>query len=173
MWGYLSDIVYTQFSQDQKVSPEDIRSKWELITRFDDRATYPNSAMDSQKQMFANFASAAAPAPAKAAPAQGEYSDSEDAKIVVDAKKAKYASSEYTYTERDVALYNLGIGASEKDLPWVFEQNEKFHAIPTFGVIPQFPASSGMSLDWLPNFSPVGTGSARSHYPFAKRSFCR
>lgn len=112
--------------------------------------------MDSQKQMFANFANAA-PSAGASKPAAGaaDYSDPEDSKIVVDAKKAKYASSEYSYTERDVALYNLGIGASEKDLPWVFEQNEKFHAIPTFGVIPQFPASSGMSLDWLPNFSPV------------------
>lgn len=112
--------------------------------------------MDSQKQMFANFANAAgASAAAKPAATQSEYSDSEDAKIVVEAKKAKHAATEYTYTERDVALYNLGIGATEKDLPWVFEQHEKFHAIPTFGVIPQFPASSGMSLDWLPNFSPV------------------
>lgn len=112
--------------------------------------------MDSQKQMFANFANAAgSPAPAKPAAGTSDYNDSEDSKIVVDAKKAKYASSEYTYSERDVALYNLGIGATEKDLPWVFEQSEKFHAISTFGVIPQFPASSGMSLDWLPNFSPV------------------
>lgn len=106
--------------------------------------------------MFANFANAAGvPAPAEPAAGQSDYNDSEDAKIVVEAKKAKYESSEYTYTERDVALYNLGVGASEKDLPLVFEQNEKFQAIPTFGVIPQFPASSGMSLDWLPNFSPV------------------
>lgn len=112
--------------------------------------------MDSQKQMFANFANAAAPAKSgKPAAAGGDYSDPEDSKIVVDAKAAKYPATEYSYSERDVALYNLGIGATEKDLPWVFEQHEKFHAIPTFGVIPQFPASSGMSLDWLPNFSPV------------------
>ncbi|KAK9895846.1 putative multifunctional beta-oxidation protein [Cystobasidium minutum MCA 4210] len=144
------------FPQDQKVAPEDVRDKFELITRFDDRATYPNSAMDSQKQMFANFANAAAPAKSgKPAAAGGDYSDPEDSKIVVDAKAAKYPATEYSYSERDVALYNLGIGATEKDLPWVFEQHEKFHAIPTFGVIPQFPASSGMSLDWLPNFSPM------------------
>lgn len=123
--------------------------------------------MDSQKQMFANFANAAAsPAPAKSAAASGgDYSDSEDSKLVVEAKKAKYPATEYSYTERDVALYNLGIGATEKDLPWVFEQSENFHAIPTFGVIPQFPASSGMSLDWLPNFSPVG-----SHCHYALRT---
>jgi multifunctional beta-oxidation protein len=145
-----------------KVAPEDIREKWELITRFDDRATYPDSAMDSQKQMFANFATAqgeaaaaSSPAPAQGSSSGGDYSDSEDSKIVVEAKKAKHGSTEYTYTERDVALYNLGVGATEKDLNWVFEQSDNFQAIPTFGVIPQFPASSGMSLDWLPNFSPV------------------
>lgn len=78
-----------------------------------------------------------------------------------EAKRVKYPSDEYTYTERDVALYNLGIGATEKDLQWIFEGHENFNAIPTFGVIPQFAASSGMSLDWLPNFSPVSAGRMR------------
>jgi len=145
------------FPQSQRVSPEDIRDKWHEITVFDTRATYPNSAMDSQKQMFANFETAgksAAATPAKTT-TPDNYADKEDSKLVADAKKIKHASSEYTYSERDIALYNLGVGASEQDLKWIFEQHDEFQAIPTFGVIPQFPASSGMGLDWLPNFSPM------------------
>jgi hypothetical protein len=63
---------------------------------------------------------------------------------------------EYTFSERDVILYNLGIGATEKELQWTFESHDSFGALPTFGVIPQFPASAGMPLDFLPNFNPVG-----------------
>ena len=63
--------------------------------------------------------------------------------------------SEFTYTERDVILYNLGIGAEAKELKWVYENADDFEALPTFGVVPQFEASSGMPLDWSPNFNPV------------------
>lgn len=52
-------------------------------------------------------------------------------------------------------LYNLGIGATEKELQWTYEGDDEFAPLPTFGVVPQFAASSGLSLDWLPNFNPV------------------
>ncbi len=80
---------------------------------------------------------------------------SDDPEIVVKAKEETIEPSEFTYTERDVILYNLGVGATEKELKWTFEGDEQFQAIPTFGVIPQFEASSGVSFDWLPNFNPV------------------
>lgn len=47
----------------------------------------------------------------------------------------------YTYDDRDVMLYALGIGASELD--FVFERNLK--VIPTFAVIPAFPALTGIT----------------------------
>jgi multifunctional beta-oxidation protein len=83
------------------------------------------------------------------------FDDPEDSQLVKDAKKEIPESVEYSYTERDVALYNLGIGATEKELQWTFEGHEEFSALPTFGVIPQFSASSGLPLDFLPNFNPV------------------
>lgn len=57
--------------------------------------------------------------------------------------------------KRDVILYNLGVGATEKELQWTYEGDDEFSALPTFGVIPQFHASGGFPLDWLPNFNPV------------------
>lgn len=57
--------------------------------------------------------------------------------------------------QRDVMLYNLGIGATEKELQWTYEGSDEFAPLPTFGVIPQFPASAGLPLDWLPNFNPA------------------
>ncbi|KAK0223168.1 multifunctional beta-oxidation protein [Armillaria fumosa] len=83
------------------------------------------------------------------------FADPEDADIVVEAKKLIVEPTEYSYTERDVILYNLGVGATEKELKWTFEGDEDFSAIPTFGVIPQFLASSGFPSDWLPDYNPA------------------
>ena len=83
------------------------------------------------------------------------YADSEDTELVAKAKRNVEEPLDYSYTERDVILYNLGIGATEKELQWTFESDDEFSAIPTFGVIPQFMASSTISLDWLPNYNPV------------------
>ncbi|GAW10024.1 multifunctional beta-oxidation protein [Lentinula edodes] len=79
---------------------------------------------------------------------------SKDIPIIAEAKK-EVVTSEYSYTERDIILYNLGIGATETQLQWTYEGDEQFTALPTFGVIPQFSASSSLSLDWLPNFNPA------------------
>ena len=81
--------------------------------------------------------------------------DSEDSQLVADAKKQIPEDQDYSYTERDVILYNLGIGATEQELQWTYEGHDEFSALPTFGVIPQFGASSGVPLGWLPNFNPV------------------
>ena len=44
----------------------------------------------------------------------------------------------HTYTERDVMLYALGVGAGTDELPFVYEQ--ELRVLPTFAVIPAFPA---------------------------------
>ena len=87
----------------------------------------------------------------------GAFSDPADSQLVADAKRDIPGLVEYTYTERDVILYNLGIGATAKELRWTYENHEEFAALPTFGVIPQFQASMGLPLDWLPNYNPVST----------------
>ncbi|KAI6155017.1 hypothetical protein BKA82DRAFT_4336398 [Pisolithus tinctorius] len=79
----------------------------------------------------------------------------EDSRLVAEAKKEVPPDEEFEYTERDVILYNLGIGATERDLQWSYEGHSDFAALPTFGVVPQFPASSSISFGWLPNFNPA------------------
>ncbi|MEO8456546.1 MAG: MaoC/PaaZ C-terminal domain-containing protein [Chloroflexota bacterium] len=54
---------------------------------------------------------------------------------------AELAATQFAYEERDVMLYALGIGA--KELEFVFERGLK--VIPTFAVIPAFPALMGIS----------------------------
>lgn len=78
-----------------------------------------------------------------------DFTDSEDSALVAKAKTAAPEVGEYSYTERDVIMYNLAVGASEKELALVFEGNEDFHAVPTFGVIPQFSTSFAIAREWL------------------------
>jgi acyl dehydratase len=49
---------------------------------------------------------------------------------------------QYTYAEKEVMLYALGIGAGTDDLPFTYERDLK--VLPTFGVIPAFPALFSM-----------------------------
>jgi multifunctional beta-oxidation protein len=72
------------------------------------------------------------------------------------AKNAKAAGTEFKYEEKDVILYNLGIGAKKTDLPLVFEGADDFQALPTFGVVPFFSAETPYSIDdVVANFSPM------------------
>lgn len=83
------------------------------------------------------------------------YADPEDSELVAKAKQHVEPPIDYAFTEKDIILYNLGVGATEKELQWTFEGDDEFSALPTFGVIPQFQALSTFPLDFLPNFNPV------------------
>ena len=48
----------------------------------------------------------------------------------------------YEYTSRDVMLYALGVGATTDELEFVYEKDLK--VLPTFAVVPAFPALAGM-----------------------------
>jgi acyl dehydratase len=50
----------------------------------------------------------------------------------------KLGSVTHAYTERDVMLYALGVGCGADDLPFVYER--ELRVLPTFAVIPAFPA---------------------------------
>lgn len=70
--------------------------------------------------------------------------------------KKQASGSGHEVKVRDIQLYNLGIGCSEKDLKYVYENAPDFAAFPTFGVIPAFNSMMGESLEkYLDNFSPI------------------
>ena len=51
----------------------------------------------------------------------------------------------YSYTDHEVILYALGVGAAvdpldDSELRFVYENHSDFCSLPTFGVIPAFPA---------------------------------
>jgi acyl dehydratase len=54
----------------------------------------------------------------------------------------KLDSSVYEYSQKDLILYALGVGCGPDDLEFVYEQDLK--VLPTFAVIPAFPALFAM-----------------------------
>ena len=72
---------------------------------------------------------------------------------IQEALKVKGTPSTYTYTDLEVILYNLSLGASYTDLPLVYEGSPSFQVLPTFGIVPTYHSSNPFSLaDILPNF---------------------
>ncbi|KAF8529806.1 peroxisomal hydratase-dehydrogenase-epimerase [Gautieria morchelliformis] len=142
------------FAVNKPLQPEDVIGKWSVITNFDDgRATNPTSTQEALMQLVENFGNESADSGSNSS---SPYADPEDSELVAKAKKEAVAGpEEFSWDQRDLILYHLGIGATEKDLHWTYEGHDNFSAIPTFGVIPQFGTSAGIPLDWLPNFNPA------------------
>jgi acyl dehydratase len=71
--------------------------------------------------------------------------------ITLDAIGKQIPPSTFEYDDRDVMLYAVGVGAGPEELQYVYEQGLK--VIPTFGVVPSFPALMGLTS--VMQFNPV------------------
>ncbi|KAF9904505.1 hypothetical protein BX616_001272, partial [Lobosporangium transversale] len=143
------------FPINKDLLPEHIKEMWSKITDFNDgRTTHPTSTSESMESIMANFENTASDSGAGSGSTKVL---SDDGKVNVDAAKAlKFEPDVFTYTERDVILYNLGIGATRKDLHLVYENNESFGPVPTFGVIPSFTSMNSIPFgELLPSFNPM------------------
>ena len=56
----------------------------------------------------------------------GSYEDAEDTDEIKQAKSNPPEPEEFTFAERDVLLYNLGIGAKADELQWTYENSDGF-----------------------------------------------
>ncbi|WVF71831.1 hypothetical protein IAT40_006640 [Kwoniella sp. CBS 6097] len=141
------------FPNDRELKPESIVARWKEITTFDDRATNPTSGPEALQQIMENFSNTAGSAEADGDGSNNE--DPEDTPEIKEAKKQRIEPEEFTFSERDVILYNLGVGAKVDELKWTYENADGFEALPTFGVVPQFGSSSSLGMDFVPNFNPA------------------
>ncbi|CAO2652806.1 Nn.00g022170.m01.CDS01 [Neocucurbitaria sp. VM-36] len=141
------------FPVDVKLTPEAVLAQWERITNFDDgRADHPFDNASGLQSIMANMENTSKKSKK---PKKDRKSNEEILKAQKEALAAKSDGTPFEYTERDVILYNLGIGAKRTDLPFVYEGDENFQVIPTFGVIPPFNAEAPFSFDDIvPNFDP-------------------
>ena len=141
------------FPVDVKLTPEAVAAKWETIVNFDDgRADHPEDSQDGLKSIVDNFSNRSnGSKPQSPGNAKQEILDNIEA-----AKKAQAEGSRYTYDDRDVILYNLGLGAKRTELPLVYENADDFQVLPTYGVIPAFDAAQPWTMDAvMPNFNPM------------------
>ncbi|KAG0240030.1 hypothetical protein B0O80DRAFT_393324 [Mortierella sp. GBAus27b] len=155
--GYVGKLRWERtgghgFPIDQALLPEHVKEMWSKITDFDDgRTTHPTSTAESMEGIMANFENVGGSA------SGNTKVISDDGKVDVEAAKAlTFAAEEFQYKERDVILYNLGIGATRKDLHLVYENSDAFGPVPTFGVIPSFTAMNAVPFgDIVPAFNPM------------------
>ncbi|KAL3492012.1 hypothetical protein BJX62DRAFT_250960 [Aspergillus germanicus] len=133
------------FPVDVKLTPEAVAKELPKIVNFDDgRADHPEQIQAANEKVMANFNN------------RSDGSGSEILNAIEAAKKATSDGTPFDYTDRDIILYNLSLGAKRTDLPLVYENNEHFQALPTFGVIPWFNTSTPWDMgDIVKNFSPM------------------
>jgi multifunctional beta-oxidation protein len=134
------------FPANRALTPEQVAKEWTRITDFEDgRATNPASTQDSFSGFMDNFSNVVE---------EKEEPASDD--VVANAKKIDFEELAFSYEERDVILYALGVGCKRQDLKWVYENDTDFGALPTFGVIPSFLSMNSVPFgDVVPNFNPV------------------
>ncbi|KXH28507.1 short chain dehydrogenase [Colletotrichum nymphaeae SA-01] len=141
------------FPVDVPLTPEEVLKHWDAIRNFEDgRADHPEKTQDGLQSIMANMEN-------KSNKSKSEASSGGDSKYLDAIKAAQNAESkgtEFQYEERDVMLYNLGIGAKRDQLKYVFEGADDFQVVPTFGVIPPFNTELPYNFDDIvPNFSPM------------------
>ena len=122
---------------DVDPTPEQIVAKWKEITTFgqsdqspkeiadmsDERATNPSSGAEAAQQMIANFENVSG---GSGSGDNESYDDAEDTPEIKAAKAKQLDPDDFTYTERDVMLYNLGVGAKADELHLTYENAEGF-----------------------------------------------
>lgn len=140
------------FPVDVKLTPEAVRAAWKDIVNFDDgRADHPEDGQDGLKSIMNNMSNRSG--------GEAKKSSGGNPKVLENIAKAKTLESsgtQFKYDDKDVILYNLGIGAKRNELPLVYEGSEDFQALPTFGVVPYFGTEVPWSMDdILPKFSPM------------------
>ncbi|KAL8904339.1 MAG: hypothetical protein Q9171_007079 [Xanthocarpia ochracea] len=141
------------FPVDVKLTPEAVLQAWKDIVNFDDgRADHPEDSQDGLKSIMKNMQNKSKENTARST-GQGNVDYPAN---IEKAKKAQADGTEFSYDDRDVILYNLGVGAKRTELPLVYEGSDEFQVLPTYGVIPSFGAAVPYSMDdILPNFSPM------------------
>ncbi|KAF2399008.1 peroxisomal hydratase-dehydrogenase-epimerase [Trichodelitschia bisporula] len=141
------------FPHDEGVpSVEAVKDALSHITDFDDgRADNPESPSDGGKWAVENILRSSKSVNIR----REDRTNRKYLNKIAAAIGANGPPTRFTYTDKDVILYNLGLGASHTDLPLVYEKHPDFHPLPTFAVVPTYTSKAPYILaDILPNFNP-------------------
>uniref|UniRef100_A0ABM5FT04 Peroxisomal multifunctional enzyme type 2 n=1 Tax=Pogona vitticeps TaxID=103695 RepID=A0ABM5FT04_9SAUR len=137
------------------MTPEDVRNNWEKISNFDN-AAHPRTIQESVSLLNDVLSRIESQ---DVSPNPTSYSTSTSSTGFDPAKFVGYklTSVAYEYSHLQPILYALGVGMSTKDpdhLKFLFEGNEEFCCLPTFGVIPAQSSMLGSGgLGSIPGFN--------------------
>lgn len=128
------------------LTPELIAEQWTDICDFDsDEVSFPVTPNDATGRIMANIMD----------DDEGVSKNDTNGKLVSveEGRKMKFDGVEFEYNDDAAILYALGVGCTRHDLKYVYENHEEFSMLPTFGVIPCFPAMATVPLgDFMPRF---------------------
>lgn len=127
-------------SKDDHIGPEFIAANLGAITDFSTGTENPKSTTESSMAILNAV--------------DGDEDEDVDEE---DSDEEEIEEPEYTYGDKEVILYNIAIGATNKDLKYVYENDSDFQVVPTFGHIPTFnsKASQFSFARLLKNFQPM------------------
>lgn len=122
---------------------EEVARNWHHFGKFEGNVAYPKNAQES----FSSIAEL--------------ISDTHGSGGLKPSNKSPKPSSSsignsFTFSKRDVMLYNLGVGCAEDESKYVYEGDPNFAAIPTFAVIPAFVIMMDTRMaDYVNGFNPT------------------
>ncbi|KAJ1979875.1 hypothetical protein H4R34_002669 [Dimargaris verticillata] len=139
------------FNPMKPLTPEAMVQQWNTVTDFDPRrVVYLRNSGEAFMQVINEIRTLVAGA-TKARPANSTSNQTLD---VAEVRKLRIPQETFTYSERDVILYALGIGATRQDLSLVYESDAHFGPLPTFGVLPMYKMAISYD-EFLPNYNPM------------------
>ncbi|CAL9736581.1 peroxisomal hydratase-dehydrogenase-epimerase [Monosporozyma servazzii] len=123
-------------SRLEEISPELIRDHWTEVVNFT-KGKMMNPTSTQQSSM------AILQAVQKAEMAKKSEDNSKNTSSDGDKKGS------YQYNYKDCILYNIGVGATSKELKYVYENDPEFQVLPTFAVIPSMNTIQYLNMDDL------------------------
>lgn len=132
-------------SKDETVTAEFIRDHIADITDFTTGTANPKSTTESSMAILSAVGD------------DDEDEDEEEEESDEDEDPSKMPDPIFTWDDRDVLLYNIAVGATRKQLQYVYENDLDFQVVPTFCHLPTFnSAKSQLTFSaLLRNFQPM------------------
>ncbi|CAL9727645.1 peroxisomal hydratase-dehydrogenase-epimerase [Monosporozyma unispora] len=128
-------------SRLENITPEVIRDNWNEVVNFTKgKMIYPTSTQQSSMAILQ--------AVQKAEMAKRSEDNGKSEGGSTDGTGASKKGS-YHYNYKDCILYNIGVGATSKELKYVYENDPEFQVLPTFAVIPSMNTIQFLNMDDL------------------------
>ncbi|OBA22712.1 NAD(P)-binding protein [Metschnikowia bicuspidata var. bicuspidata NRRL YB-4993] len=135
-------------SRDDHTTAEFVQDNLQDIVDFSTGTENPKSATDSSMAILSAVGGD---------DDEEEDDDDDDDSLDEEENPDKMPDPVFSWNDRDVILYNLGVGATHDELQYVYENSSDFQVIPVFGHLPTFNSEKSQLTftRLLKNFNPM------------------